>query len=327
MALDRFGRKIHYLRISLTDRCNLRCLYCIPEGTSYKPVNRLMQDDEILRLVRLFACLGFDKIRLTGGEPTLRANLVGIVDSICHLPGIQAVSMTTNGILLAPLAKPLAAAGLQRVNISIDTLDPVKFKCITCSGNLEDVWEGIMSAERAGLQPIKLNVVVVRGCNEPDVVNLASLTINHAWQVRFIEMMPFGRMAGLQTTQSVTAGETRERIEQALGSLVPVNNNDQFEGEARLFRLPGATGTIGFINSITAPFCGSCNRARITADGFLRMCLLHDYEVDLLTPMRNGASQDELRNLVLDAIYNKPWGQGLAESEIPLFRVLNEIGG
>jgi GTP 3',8-cyclase len=323
MAFDRFGRKIHYLRISLTDRCNLRCLYCMPGQISFQPGDRLMQDAEVLRLAGLFASLGFDKVRLTGGEPTLRANLVGLVDRLSHLPGIQALSMTTNGLLLAGLAKPLADAGLQRVNISLDTLDPVNFKRMTGSGDLGDVWRGILAVEQAGLRPIKLNAVVVRGCNEADVVDLARLTIDHAWQVRFIEMMPFGRMAG----QRVPASEIQERVEQALGSLVPVKQNEQLDGAARLFRLPGSLGSIGFITSITAPFCGSCNRVRLTADGILRLCLMQDNEVDLLTPMRSGASQAGLQALILEAIQHKPWGQALAEGQSPLSRELNEIGG
>ena len=326
MAFDRFGRKIHYLRISLTDHCNLRCLYCMPKEMIFQPSTKLMQDEEILRLTGIFADLGFDKIRLTGGEPTLRANVVELVDNISHIPGIRTISMTTNGVWLSNLAKPLAAAGLQRVNISIDTLDPVKFKRLTCLGNVEDVWAGILAAERVGLQPIKLNVVVVRGYNQEDVVELAHLSVNHPWQVRFIEMMPFAGATEFQIGQMVTAAETHARIEQALGPLVPVNSG-KLDGEASTFHLPGASGTIGFIYSISAPFCEYCNRARLTADGKLRMCLLREYEVDLLTPLRNGASQEELQKMIMEAIYNKPWGHGLAQGEIPLNRFVNEIGG
>jgi cyclic pyranopterin phosphate synthase len=285
-----------------------------------------MQDGEILRLTGLFAGLGFDKIRLTGGEPTLRENVVELVNAIAGTPGIESVSMTTNGILLSDLAGPLAEAGLTRVNISIDTLDPVKFRRLTCIGNVEDVWKGILAAEKAGLQPIKLNVVVVQGYNETDVVDLARLTLQHPWQVRFIEMMPFGYSTGFQTGNMVSAAETHRRIEQELGPLTPVAKNGQ-DGEAHLFSLPGALATIGFIYSITAPFCDACNRLRLTPDGVLRLCLLREDEVDLLTPLRNGASQDEMRKLVMNAIWNKPWGQRLAEGSIPLNRSLNQIGG
>src|SRR5512146_686509 len=185
MAIDQFGRNIHYLRISLTDHCNLRCVYCMPEDQTFRPNSQLMQDDEIALLTRLFASLGFDKIRLTGGEPTVRAHIVDIVRTIASTEGIQAVSMTTNGVLLGKLAAPLAEAGLRRVNVSIDTLDADKFKRLTRWGKLEDVWDGIVAAEEAGLHPVKLNAVVVKGYNENDVVDLAKLTVDHPWQIRF----------------------------------------------------------------------------------------------------------------------------------------------
>ncbi|MBC7814137.1 MAG: radical SAM protein, partial [Burkholderiales bacterium] len=195
MALDRFGRSINYLRISLTDKCNLRCVYCMPENMVFRPKETLLQDDELLRLVRVFTELGFNKFRLTGGEPTIRQNVVEIVRGIASTPGVNGLSMTTNGILLGKLAQPLADAGLQRVNISIDTLDPDKFHKITRWGHLDEVWAGIEASERAGLTPIKLNAVVVRGFNEGDVTELAKLTVDRDWQFRFIEMMPFGDVA------------------------------------------------------------------------------------------------------------------------------------
>jgi cyclic pyranopterin phosphate synthase len=326
MALDRFGRRIQYLRISLTDHCNLRCVYCMPEDITFRPLPEMMQDDEILLLTRLFADLGFDKIRLTGGEPTVRAHVVDIVRGIASTPGIRDVTMTTNGVLLSKLAGPLAGAGLKRVNVSIDTLNPSKFKRLTRWGDLEDVWEGIIAAEQAGLTPVKLNAVVVRGYNEEDAVDLARLTLDRPWQVRFIEMMPFGGATDLQTGQMVTAEETQGRIEQALGPILPANGGE-LDGEARVFHIPGAKGDIGFISSVSAPFCASCTRARLTADGILRMCLLREFEIDLLTPLRRGASLEELRRMVLDAVWQKPWGHGLANGEIPLNRGMSEIGG
>lgn len=326
MAYDRFARPIHYLRVSLTDHCNLRCIYCMPEEMTFRPSAALMQDEEIIRLTRLFARLGFDKIRLTGGEPTVRANVVEIVRQIAATPGIRSVTMTTNGILLKRLARPLAEAGLQRVNISLDTLNPAKFKRLTRWGDIEDVWEGILAAEEAGLTPIKLNAVVVRGYNEEDVADLARLSLNHPWQIRFIEMMPFGGATDLQTGQMVTAEEIKQRIEASLGPLEPLRDG-QLDGEARLYRLPGAMGDIGIIASVSAPFCASCTRARLTADGVLRLCLLRELEVDLLTPLRQGASDEDLRRLILDAIWHKPWGHGLAQGEIPLNRTMSQIGG
>jgi cyclic pyranopterin phosphate synthase len=326
MAIDRFGRFISYLRISLTDHCNLRCVYCMPEEMTFRPNAELMQDEEVIQFVQLFTSLGFQKIRLTGGEPTVRANIVELVSEITHTPGIQIVSMTTNGILLPRLAHPLAKAGLQRVNISLDTLDPDKFNRLTRWGKIEDVWLGIQAAEEAGLAPVKINAVIVRGYNEADVIDLAQLTLDHAWQVRFIEMMPFAGVTDLQRNQVVTAEEMQERIETIFGEMETVGDG-QLDGEARLFHIHGAQGDVGFISTVTKPFCAACNRARLTADGRLRLCLLREGEVDLLTPLRAGANQDELRQLILDGIWNKPWGHGLAEGVIPLNRVMSQIGG
>jgi len=326
MAIDRFGRNIHYLRISLTDHCNLRCVYCMPEDMIFRPNAELMQDEEVLLLVRLFSSLGFDKFRLTGGEPTVRAHIVDLVSGIAATPGVRSLSMTTNGVLLTRLAQPLAQAGLQRVNISIDTLNPEKFRRLTRWGALEDVWQGILAAEQAGLTPVKLNAVVVRGYNEAEVVDLVRLTKEHPWQVRFIEMMPFAGATELQLKQVVTADEMQANIEAALGPM-EVANGGELDGEARLFRLPGAAGEVGFISSVSMPFCAACTRARLTADGRLRLCLLREGEVDLLTPLRAGASLEDLRQIILAGVWDKPWGHGLAEGIIPLNRVMSEIGG
>lgn len=326
MALDHYGRRLNYLRISLTDHCNLRCLYCMPEEMVFRPSAELMQDDEIHTLVRLFVSLGFDKIRLTGGEPTIRAQVVNLVQQIARTPGVNTLTMTTNGVLLAKLARPLAQAGLQRVNISLDTLNPDKFQNLTRWGSLENVWSGIRAAEEAGLTPIKINAVVVRGYNEVDMADLARLTLEHPWQIRFIEMMPFGGNNDFQTSQLVTASEMHAYLEPILGPLEPVNGGD-LDGEARIFRLNGAPGDIGFISSVTTPFCYACTRARLTADGRLRLCLLREGEVDLLTPLRAGANMAELRQLVIDGLWQKPWGHALAEGLIPLNREMSEIGG
>ena len=326
MSIDRFGRNIHYLRVSLTDKCNLRCVYCMPEDMTFRPTHELMQDDELLLLIRLFADLGFDKFRLTGGEPTIRHGIVDIIRDMKSVPGVKKIVMTTNGILLDKLAEPLARAGLDRVNISIDTLHPDKFHRITRWGQLDDVLRGIHAAEAARLVPIKLNAVVVRGFNDDDVADLAALTIDHDWQVRFIEMMPFGDVAGFAQQQVVTDEEIRATIEASLGELELLDNG-QLDGEARLYKLNGARGTVGFISSVTQPFCASCTRARLTADGVLRLCLLKDKEVDLLTPLRNGASLDDLKQLIRDGVWHKPWGHDLDKNVIPLTRVMSQIGG
>jgi GTP 3',8-cyclase len=326
MAFDHFGRNIHYMRISLTDHCNLRCVYCMPEHMLFKPNKEMMQDDELMLFVKLFSSLGFDKYRLTGGEPTVRANIVNIVGEMASIPGVETLTMTTNGVLLGKLAAPLKKAGLQRVNISLDTTNPERFKEVTRWGSYQKVWEGILAAEAAGLTPLKLNAVVVRGMNDGDVVDMARLTLENPWQVRFIEMMPFAGATELQKSQIVKRTEIMAQIEKSIGVLEEVNPG-QLDGEARVYHIPGAKGEVGFISSVSLPFCASCSRARLTADGKLRLCLLREKEVDLLTPLRAGATLEDLRKLILDGVWEKPWGHGLKEGEVAMNRVMNEIGG
>lgn len=322
---DSYGRTIHYLRISLTDKCNLRCVYCMPADMQFAPESHLLQDDELLRLVRIATSVGFDRVRLTGGEPTVRRNLVELIGGIASIPGIKEIAMTTNALKLEKLAEPLAQVGLRRVNISIDTLDAERFHKITRFGKLEQVWRGILAAERAGLSPIKLNSVVVRGYNEDDMVDLAQLTIDHAWDMRFIEIMPLGSIADFQVDSVVPVAEMKLRIESACGKLEPIDWDGH--NPARPYRLSGGKGTIGFISSVTEPFCAGCDRMRLSADGRLRLCLLRDNEVDLLTPLRAGASDEELRALMSRGVHNKPWGHGLAEHVIAESRVMSQIGG
>jgi cyclic pyranopterin phosphate synthase len=327
MAIDRFGRSINYMRISLTDRCNLRCVYCMPEDIVFRPSSEILQNDEILKLFRLFTDLGFSKYRLTGGEPTVRAGLVDLVREMCATPGVNEVSMTTNGLLLSRMAHPLAQAGLKRCNISIDTVDPERFKRITRWGKIEDVWAGVAAAEDAGLLPIKLNAVVVRGYNDgQDVVDIARLTLEHDWQVRFIEMMPFGDVSEFQRAQIVTEKELLSTLEATYGPLNLLNGG-RLDGEARLYQIPGARGKLGFISSVTEPFCAACTRARLTADGRLRLCLLREKEIDLMTPLREGATLEDLKLIIRQGIWEKPWGHGLSDEVIPLNRVMSEIGG
>lgn len=323
---DSYGRRINYMRISLTDACNLRCVYCMPEDMTFQARHELMSDGELLQLVRVGASLGVNKIRLTGGEPTIRPNVVEIVRAIAATPGITDLAMTTNGLLLHKLAKPLAEAGLKRVNISIDTLDAAKFHQLTRWGDIDDVWRGIRATEAAGMTPIKLNSVVVRNFNDgDDMVQLARLTLENDWEVRFIEMMPFGEITDFQQTNVVTFHEMREQIESAFGPLEEAGYD--FVDPSRPFRIPGAMGTLGFISSVTEPFCQGCGRVRLTADGKLRLCLLRDDEVDLLTPLRAGASFEELRILMRDGAYHKPWGHGLDQGVIAENRAMNQIGG
>ena len=322
---DSYDRRINYLRISLTDVCNLRCVYCMPEHMQFMNRQQLMSDEELMFLVQVAASLGVNKIRLTGGEPTVRTNIVELVRQIASVPGITDLAMTTNGILLDKLAQPLADAGLDRVNISIDTIDPAKFHHITRWGHISDVWEGIQAAEDAGLKPVKLNCVVVRDFNEADVPELARYSVENEWDVRFIEMMPFGEVSEFQKLNIVTFEEMRRRVEDEFGPLEEVGYD--YVDPSRPYRIPGAKGTLGFISSVTEPFCQGCGRVRLTADGKLRLCLLRDDEVDLLTPLRQGASFSEMRELMRDGAYHKPWGHGLSEGVISENRVMNQIGG
>ncbi len=323
---DSYGRRIHYLRISLTDACNLRCVYCMPEEMTFRPRRELLSDDEIVFLVQVGASLGVNKIRLTGGEPTIRPGVVELVRRIAQVPGIQDLAMTTNAILLKELARPLAEAGLKRVNISIDTIQPEKYHRITRWGSIDDLWEGIQAAEEAGLRPIKLNSVVVRNFNDDqDVIDLARLTLEKPWEVRYIEMMPFGHVTDFQQTNVVPYDEIRRKVESVFGPLEEVGYD--YVDPSRPFRIPGAKGTLGFISSVTEPFCQGCGRIRLTADGKLRLCLLRDDEVDLLTPLRNGVSFEEMRQLMRDGAFHKPWGHGLDQGEIAESRSMNQIGG
>lgn len=325
-ALDQYGRRIDYLRVSLTDRCNMRCVYCMPAvGMQFTPRPELLDDDELLRVIRAAAAAGFRKLRLTGGEPLLRPRIVDLVREMKATPGIEHIAMTTNALRLRQLAEPLKAAGLDRVNISIDSLDPQKFRTMTRGGRLDEVWAGLMAAEAAGLRPIKLNAVVVRGMNDEEVVRLAGLTIEHAWEFRFIEVMPLAGVAGLAEEGVVTSAELIEQLEASYGALEPLGH--AASDPARTYRIPGAKGTIGFISSVSDPFCATCNRMRLTADGRLHLCLLRDDEVDLRAAVRAGASQAELEQIIRHAVFIKPWGHGLPDGVKPTLRGMSQLGG
>jgi len=326
MPLDQHQRNIDYLRISLTDACNLRCVYCMPEHMVFRPREELLTDDELRRLISLFGALGFRKLRFTGGEPTLRQGLVGLVRHATQTAGITAVALTTNGVLLDQLAGPLVEAGLRSVNVSLDSLNEATFRRLTRWGNLRDVQAGLDAAVRAGLR-IKLNAVVCRGVNDgADVVALARLTLEHDWQVRFIEEMPFGNNSEFQTRTMVSEAELVALLAREFGPLEPVDGG-RLDGEARLYRLPGARGRVGFISPVTQPFCAGCNRLRLTADGVLRLCLLRDHEVNLRTLLRGGESDEALAACIRQAVHDKPWGHGLAQHHIPAARGMSQIGG
>lgn len=329
--LDAYDRPISYLRISVTDRCNLRCVYCMPEeGIPWRPHGDVLRYEEIETIVCAAAELGITKVRLTGGEPLVRLGIVDLVQQIAHVSGIDDLAMTTNGVLLARFAEGLASAGLHRVNISLDTLDEQRFQAMTRCGDLSDVLEGIEAAREAGLQPIKINTVVVRGLNDHEVVDLASKTVAADWwNIRFIELMPVGNagpVTGTWKEKIVTAREVRERIEAALGPLKPAKTSVG-AGPARYYRLPNASGTIGFITPVSQHFCYRCNRLRLTADGQLRPCLLSDQEIDLRTALRAGAKADDVKALIVEGINCKPMRHHLDERTHPERRTMSEIGG
>nr|HID13333.1 GTP 3',8-cyclase MoaA [Anaerolineae bacterium] len=328
--LDAYNRPISYLRISVTDRCNLRCVYCMPpEGVVWRPHEAILRYEEIETVVRAAAELGVSKVRLTGGEPLVRLGIVDLVRNLARLPGVDDLAMTTNGILLSHYAADLAEAGLQRVNISLDTLRPERFQHITRLGQLGDVLAGMEAAREAGLEPVKINTVVIRGMNDDEVVDFARKTMEAEWNVRFIELMPVGNGALVDSKweeRVVTAQEIRERIEAALGELEPAKVSAG-SGPARYYRLPGARGTLGFITPISEHFCYRCNRLRLTADGQLRPCLLSDYEIDLRTVLRRGADVAQIKALLLAGIKSKPMRHHLDERRRPENRVMSEIGG
>jgi cyclic pyranopterin phosphate synthase len=328
--VDAYNRPISYLRISVTDRCNLRCIYCMPpQGVSKHPHAEILSYEEVETVVRTAADLGITKVRLTGGEPLVRPGVIDLVRMLARVEGIDDLAMTTNGILLSNYAQALVQAGLQRVNVSLDTLRPERFRRITRCGELEDVLIGIKAAHEAGLEPVKINTVVARGMNDDEVIDLARKTVDPGWHLRFIELMPIGNGGAVNEawqSQVVTADEIRQQIERALGRLQPAKASVG-DGPARYYHLPDAKGTVGFITPISEHFCYQCNRLRLTADGHLRPCLLSDYEIDLRTPLRNGADEKQIRTLILQGIENKPLRHHLDECRAPKGRVMSEIGG
>jgi cyclic pyranopterin phosphate synthase len=329
MPHDTFGRAIDYLRISLIDHCNLRCLYCMPlSGLQFARSEELLSAAEIERVARAALDVGFRKIRLTGGEPTLRPDLVAIVERLGQLPGLADLAMTTNAILLPRLAKRLAAAGLRRVNIHVDTLHPGRLQRLMRFGTVQEIWSGIEAAEAAGFVPIKLNVVVTRGYNDEDVVDMARLTLTRGWHVRFIELMPLGggECARLAVSQCVSNEETRRRIEEALGPMTLLPDQHPAD-ESQNFCLAGAAGVVGLISPVSRPYCGNCNRMRLTADGKFHLCLLNDDEIDLRRALRAGASDAVIQSLLMQAVAAKPTGHHLERGISTEDRSMYQLGG
>jgi cyclic pyranopterin phosphate synthase len=322
---DTYQRTINYLRISVTDRCNLRCVYCMPEGgISLMSHYDLLSYEEIITLVKAAAELGIDKVRLTGGEPLVRAGLSDLIKMIAEIETIKDISMTTNGMLLAKYAAELKEAGLDRVNVSLDTLKPERFRQITRCGKLEDTLNGIEAALEAGLTPVKINMVVMAGVNDDEIVDFARKTVTGGWNVRFIEQMPVSA-PGKEAARLFSVKDMKLRID-PLGKMEPFKMSTG-NGPAKYYKLPDASGTIGFITPVTEHFCVECNRLRLTADGKLRLCLLQEDEIDLREPLRSGASIDELKTLIKDAIAKKPKGHTLGEEGRHNGRPFSQVGG
>lgn len=317
---DSFQRGISYLRISVTDRCNLRCVYCMPsEGIPLVPHKDILSFEEILLVVRAAVELGINKIRITGGEPLVRLSIVDLVHMISSVSGVKDISMTTNGILLEHYADDLKHAGLHRINISLDTLKPDRFEQITRTGDLSDTLSGIEAAEKAGLDPVKINMVPIQGMNEDEIVDFARMTVEHGWHVRFIEMMPLNT-----TAKFVPSQELRSEI-LALGDLKPfkgiVGN-----GAARYYQLPGAIGTIGFISPMSEPFCSECNRLRLSAAGILFPCLFSNEGVDIKSQVRSSTDLGAIKQLIKAAIAAKPQSHCFADS-VEENTKMSSIGG
>ncbi len=324
---DRINRKIDYMRISVTDRCNMRCVYCMPlDGVRGLGHGDILSYEEILRIANVAVTLGISKIRLTGGEPLIRKGLTGFIRDLARLDGIEDLSLTTNGTLLEARAEELADAGVTRINVSLDSLRPERFAELTRGGELDRVMRGIEKAESLGFVPIKLNMVPVRGMNDDEIEEFARLTIEKPYHVRFIEFMPIGDRKMWDESKVVPTSEVKARIE-ALGELVAVATPG-VKGPAMLFSLPGAKGIIGFISPVSDHFCGSCNRLRLTADGKLRPCLFSESEIDLKTPMRAGCDDDELARLMVVALNVKPEGHNMADGVKKSYgRTMSKIGG
>lgn len=326
---DAHGRIARSLRLSVTDRCNLRCLYCMPEeGIRWFEKSRMLSFEEIERLVGVLASLGVRSVRLTGGEPLLRRDLPVLARKIASLEGISDLAVTTNGILLDSLAAPLLRAGVRRFNVHLDSLDRKTFETATRRDALVPALAGLAELERLGAVPIKVNVVLMRGRNDADIPAFAELARRRPYQVRFIELMPLGGGEAFERELLVPGAEARRRIE-AIAPLVPVGR-ERPSAPATVFRFADGVGDIGFISPVTEPFCGDCDRIRLTVDGMLRNCLFSRTETDLRTPLRNGASDDDLAAAILENVAAK--GPGGCLDLRPFFeerlaRKMWQIGG
>jgi GTP 3',8-cyclase len=321
--IDTYDRRLNYLRISITDRCNLRCLYCVPDGRLPKLTHEdVLTYEELLRLVKISAAMGVSKVRVTGGEPLVRKGVYAFLKRLSDMPEVEDLSLTTNGVLLAPNLAKLHQAGVKRFNLSLDTLKPERYREITGYDCMDRVWEGLEKALEMGFNPIKINVVALRGVNEDELVDLGRLTLKYPFHVRFIEYMPIGN-ARMDPRANLLTPDIKAKLA-PLGELQPVGRQSN-DGPAQRYRLAGAPGELGFISSVSRHFCDRCNRLRLTANGQLRVCLLSDQQTDLRTPLRNGASDAELAGLIREAVRHKKAHHRLAVPTAP--KVTGQMSG
>jgi GTP 3',8-cyclase len=328
--VDKHDRTISYLRVSITDRCNMRCIYCMPES-GLSPLSLLKHEDvlsfeEIVRVVRIAAGIGITKVRLTGGEPLVRRNVLRLVSEISNIPGIQDVGLTTNGVALKDMARPLWQAGLRRINVSLDTLNSLKFQRITRTPYYKQVRDGIAEAEATGFRPLKINAVVIKGINDDDIVRFGRLSMEKPYAIRFIEYIPMSNEQPWDPSMFLSGADIISRLE-VLGTLIPVERTPH-DGPSLRYRFRSAKGEIGLISAMSHSFCPSCNRLRLTSDGQLRPCLLSDRQVDVREGLRSGCSDEQIRSLILNAIANKPRAYSAdLHQEQPHARYMWRIGG
>jgi len=322
--VDQFGRRIEYLRVSVTDRCNFRCLYCMPpDGLEWLPKQDILSYEEIAAIVTQLAPLGLRRVRITGGEPTIRPQLERLIAMVRAVPGIEDIALSTNGVKLEAMAESLRAAGLDRINMSADSLRADRIAAIARRSIPFDPVKAAIAAQRAGLEPIKINVVVMRGINDDELEDFARLTLEHPWHVRFIELMPVGDLRSLTWEHVVPSDEVLARIAR-LGTMRPTTAPPRGNGPARYYRFADAAGTIGSITPMIHTYCDACNRVRLSADGRLRTCLFGDHEVNLRDALRRG---DDLVPLYVQALAEKPREHALLQMNVGGLRALSQVGG
>jgi cyclic pyranopterin phosphate synthase len=326
-SMNKNKRPINYLRLSVTDRCNLRCTYCMPEeGCAFVPHEEILTYEEMLHLVKLSVKSGIRKVRLTGGEPLVRKGFLEFLQRLCTIEELDEVTLTTNGVLLKEFASDIKDCGICRINVSLDSLNAERFSHITGRDSFERVWQGIQEADRLGFSPIKINMVALRGINDDEILDFARLTLEKPYHVRFIEFMPVGAQNCWSWEKFISTDEIRSRIE-TLGTLRPIKA-DRFGGPAERFALEGSKGEIGFIGALSNHFCTQCNRLRLTAEGHLRSCLFSEREIDIKSPLRNGNNDGDLLELIRLAMESKPDDHGpLGQGPRKCVRQMSTIGG